>query len=97
MDRLARRCHANMTVDRAIFLRQAGHVEQRDGKPFHVRGHAKYRADGNHAGAADARNHHVEAVAAQWSAIRQWQLAKRVVVDEESLGLARFRAMDRDE
>src|SRR4051794_19187423 len=43
-----------MAQYRATLLREAGHVEDHAGLAFDMRGHAEQRADGEHAGAADA-------------------------------------------
>ena len=44
---------ADMAVDRAALLRQAGHIDDADALAFQMRGHAENAADGNDAGAAD--------------------------------------------
>ena len=46
---------ADVAVDRAALLREAGHVEDRAALAFEMRGHAEQGADGDDAGAADAR------------------------------------------
>ena len=45
---------AHMALHRAALLREAGHVEHADALAFEMRRHADQRADGDHAGAADA-------------------------------------------
>ncbi len=45
---------ADMAVDRAALLREAGHVDDADALAFQMRGHADDGADGDDAGAADA-------------------------------------------
>src|SRR6185312_5568166 len=44
---------ANVAVDRAALLREAGHVDDADALAFKMRGHADDSADGDNAGAAD--------------------------------------------
>ncbi len=44
---------------RAALLREAGHVEDHAGLALDMRGHAEQRADGQHAGAADAADRDV--------------------------------------
>jgi hypothetical protein len=45
---------AHMREDGAELLRQAGHVQRGDALAVEMRRHADQRADGDHAGAADA-------------------------------------------
>ena len=45
---------ADVAVDRAALLREAGHVDDADALAFEMRGHAEDGADGDDAGAADA-------------------------------------------
>ena len=45
---------ADVAVDRAALLREAGHVDDADALAFEMRRHAEHRADGDDAGAADA-------------------------------------------
>ena len=54
MDVPGRAGDADMAVDGAALLREAGHVEHRAALALEMRGHAEQRADGDHAGAADA-------------------------------------------
>ena len=54
VDVLRPRGDADVRVDRAALLREARHVEDGDALALDVRGHAQERADGDHAGAADA-------------------------------------------
>jgi hypothetical protein len=46
--------NAHVARDRAILLRESREVEHRRGEPLEMRRHADDRADGQHAGAADA-------------------------------------------
>ena len=45
---------ADVAVDRAALLREAGHVDDAGALAFEMRGHAEDGADGDDAGAADA-------------------------------------------
>ncbi|KFB68297.1 MAG: hypothetical protein CAPSK01_002150 [Candidatus Accumulibacter vicinus] len=54
---------AQVRKDGAEFLRQAGHVENRDTLAVEVRGHAEQRAESDDAGTADAGDQDVEGVA----------------------------------
>ncbi len=45
---------ADVAVDRAALLREAGHVDDADALAFEMRRHAEHAADGDDAGAADA-------------------------------------------
>ena len=49
----------DMAQHRAALLREAGHVEDHAGLALDMRGHAEQRADGQHAGAADAADRDV--------------------------------------
>ena len=54
VDFLRRIGDADVAVDRAALLREAGHVDDADALAFQMRGHADDGADGDDAGAADA-------------------------------------------
>ena len=54
VDLLRRIGDADMAVDRAALLREAGHVDDAGALAFQMRGHADDGADGDDAGAADA-------------------------------------------
>ncbi len=56
MDALRVVADAYMGKDRAAFLRKSRHVEYRDALAVDVRRHADQCADGDHTGAADARD-----------------------------------------
>ena len=45
---------ADVAVDRAALLREAGHVDDADALALEMRRHAEHAADGDDAGAADA-------------------------------------------
>jgi hypothetical protein len=52
--------NAQVRKDGAVFLCQAGHVEHRYAFAVQMGGHAEQRAEGDHAGAADAGDQDVE-------------------------------------
>lgn len=59
MQRLGARGKADVAQHRPKLLRKAGEVEHRDAAMFQMRGHADQRANGDHAGAADAGHQQV--------------------------------------
>ncbi|MCW0416852.1 hypothetical protein NB689_002606 [Xanthomonas sacchari] len=76
--------NADMRGDRAALLRQAGLVEHAGALALQVPGHAQQRADGDHAGAADAGDEDVPGLAQV--AAEAW--CRQLLQQRRSVGLA---------
>ena len=86
---------ADVAVDRAALLREAGHVDDADTLAFQMRRHAEDGADGDDAGAADAGDDHAIGMIGQ----RQRRLRQRRPVRRQrnALALLQLGAVHGDE
>src|SRR6185312_1618987 len=95
MDILGPLGDAQMAVDRAAFLREAGHIENARALALQMRGHAKNAANGDNAGAADAGDDDVVGLLD----LRQCRLRQRLqrVIASDAVALLQLAAVNRHE
>jgi hypothetical protein len=87
---------ADVAEHRAALLGEAGHVEHGDALAVQVRRHADQRADGDHAGAADAGDEDAPGLRGSAGRVGSGRGAKRCS-PARALALARAAAFDGDE